>query len=528
MPDLGYKIDLECNYNKLRSADNIYYRINYDEATKVGNWINEPQFNGMWTTIKHDYVVFMFLGNRFNLYGYKAIKHGKINIEIDGEYEATVDTFSELRFIGVLLYSSMALALGEHTVKVINADDGKAIGINYLEFGYWLFGSFRFAENRIEASGDVASITIIADAFFNDTISVDVETSDGTAIASVHYQPIKQILTFSSGEMSKTIDIRIIRRDERNNLSLSCIITPINDVTIINGTDKAEVIILPTIKATSSVKTKEFQKSNENNFDDANVGTKDKDKDKSKEGSNAGLIVSIVFNVLLLLIIIALIIAFIIITKERKHRIDSDSSDFQPMSQALNTLDNDSCSENEEARMLHDSDEISADIRSSVIIEDKQVEANSISEDICFNQTTPENDAIIECETRDLGQECQINSNIDILASNQPSDHIDQEKFGVPNMTEEKESTIEMNSNNQQVEPHEQAYSDMSPIAPVISPTPKRRRKKKIVPKQTEEKLVDFEPLESKTDFEQETAEEATPKRRRRKKVVSTDIESKE
>ena len=124
----------------------------------AGKWVHEGgypnRFEGgdeHWTTTAQfgsDYpsVTFRFVGTRVAFYGHKTTEGGMATVTVDGKDAGTIDFYSSSRIEKTLLFESLALSDGEHTVKIqLIADKNSAAG------------------NTHEAAIDYAVVTTSAD-----------------------------------------------------------------------------------------------------------------------------------------------------------------------------------------------------------------------------------------------------------------------------------------------------------------------------------------------------------------------------
>ena len=62
---------------------------------------------------------------------------------------------------------------------------------------------------KLDEQSETATITVTRTGNINDTMKVDYETIDGTAVAGVDYVAASGNLSYKSGESSKTIQVKL-------------------------------------------------------------------------------------------------------------------------------------------------------------------------------------------------------------------------------------------------------------------------------------------------------------------------------
>ncbi|WP_162463317.1 CBM35 domain-containing protein [Paenibacillus psychroresistens] len=143
-----------------------------DDVTGTGQ--NQYEYVGAWSAsanpqayletdhydnAANDYYQIRFTGSQIKVYGEKNSSFGIAAISIDGGAETLVDSYSEVRMVNTLLYTSPVLAYGSHTVKVrITGTKNANSGNTYITSDRVVIhtGSKYEAENALLTGGAVA------------------------------------------------------------------------------------------------------------------------------------------------------------------------------------------------------------------------------------------------------------------------------------------------------------------------------------------------------------------------------------
>lgn len=129
-PNTFNEIEWGENYGDKTSDEIFKLEENFDADTMVRTLKNAgSQFIGgtnKWANSGAKFTT-TFTGSKLYLLGAKDPNHGKVDVYIDGEKAATIDTAASARALGQVIFVSPDLLHGEHTLEL--RVTSKAIGI---------------------------------------------------------------------------------------------------------------------------------------------------------------------------------------------------------------------------------------------------------------------------------------------------------------------------------------------------------------------------------------------------------------
>lgn len=176
------------------------------------SWTLENNNTSAWSNAtKKGEASFTFTGTQAWILGTKDPNHGTMDVYIDGEKEATVNTAAESRALGQLLYVTPELSYGAHTVRMVCTN--KAIGLSEAQY---TDGSGIFEMKQTECSllyGATTEVEIVRRAGSRGAVSVSYSTQSAGAEQGVNYVNLTDTVTFKEGETSKKITLTGLDND---------------------------------------------------------------------------------------------------------------------------------------------------------------------------------------------------------------------------------------------------------------------------------------------------------------------------
>lgn len=163
-----------------------------------------------------------FVGSKIWLYGTKDSGHGTADIYIDGEKKTTIDTRSNVRATGQMIFESEDLQHGSHTLRIVNKgtigldaaaalnNDGK--------------GMLQFIRTSCETEEDSETEVVVKRVGGSAGRITAVYTNNPGSAVQGHYDVdgIRGTLTFENGETEKTFKVRTTRyKGETGDLSFT-------------------------------------------------------------------------------------------------------------------------------------------------------------------------------------------------------------------------------------------------------------------------------------------------------------------
>lgn len=223
--------------------------------TLTGNWTAETgtQFiNGTnsWAngnTSGSVYAELSFTGSKVYLLGTLDPNHGEADIYIDGNKVATIDTGATSRALGQILYESETLADGDHTLKLIATESGKAIG---LEAAYVInnggLGMIGFEKNAYTMDeDDTIYVKLLRIGGTAGEVSVTVTPNPGSAIQDDFDTENIVTVTFADGETEKEVPVITKRNtNETGEQYFTIELSSDNDKLILGMNEKAKITII--------------------------------------------------------------------------------------------------------------------------------------------------------------------------------------------------------------------------------------------------------------------------------------------
>lgn len=208
---------------------------------------------GMYSSSRGTHASFTFTGTKAWIVGTLDPGHGIMEVYIDGEKVADVDTYSSRRAISQVLYTTNDLPEGEHTIRIVvkgernSAGNGNAIG---LDCAYYLnnngAGMFEIENNSYTVNeGDEKEITIKRVGGSKGPATVHFSTSPDSAVHGRHYLDVNKTIEFVEGQTTAKVSVSAIDNTEKSgNLKFYCNINDATNGAIIGLNKKTEVTII--------------------------------------------------------------------------------------------------------------------------------------------------------------------------------------------------------------------------------------------------------------------------------------------
>lgn len=181
--------------------------ITIPEFDLDASWTKENGDTSAWSNAnKEGEASFTFTGTQAWITGTKDPSHGTMDVYIDNEKIASVNTKESPRKMNQLLYVTPELSYGEHTVRMVCTKD--AIG---LSSAYYTKGEGVFALKQAKCDllyGKTAEVEIIRTGGSSGEAEISYITESSGAEQGVNYEHIRGSVIFKDGETSKKITLK--------------------------------------------------------------------------------------------------------------------------------------------------------------------------------------------------------------------------------------------------------------------------------------------------------------------------------
>ncbi len=176
------------------------------------SWTFENEDTSAWSNAtKNGEAAFTFTGTQAWVIGTQDPGHGTMDIYVDGEKTASVDTSADRRNMRKLLYTTPELSYGAHTVRIVCVNG--AIGLAEARYAD---GSGIFEMKQTECSllyGGTTEVEIVRRAGSKGSVAVSYTTQSAGAEQGVNYVNLTDSVTFQDGETSKKITLTGLDND---------------------------------------------------------------------------------------------------------------------------------------------------------------------------------------------------------------------------------------------------------------------------------------------------------------------------
>ena len=194
----GYPLGL--TYHSDRTAD----RAN-------GQWNEEGEGvrgTSMWTKEKGASVTYQFEGTKAYVVATVDPGHGEMDIYVDGQKLATVNTQSPSRKRSQKVYETPDLAAGSHTLTLVNSKGDAIATEGIYALNNQEKGLFEFAQPTLAVKkGDPAQVVVKRKGGSKGSASLKLITEPGTGVHGKVYKDTNVTLEFADGETEKTVQV---------------------------------------------------------------------------------------------------------------------------------------------------------------------------------------------------------------------------------------------------------------------------------------------------------------------------------
>ena len=167
--------------------------------------------SSMWTNQKDASVEYQFTGTKAYVVSTVDPQHGPMDVYVDGQKVATIDTQSTVRKRSQTVYETSNLAEGTHTIKLVNASNRAIATEGIYTLNNQSKGMFELSQASYEAEkGKTVTVTVKRVGGAKGSADVRVVTEPGTGVHGKVYQDKTEILHFADGETEKTVTLQTI------------------------------------------------------------------------------------------------------------------------------------------------------------------------------------------------------------------------------------------------------------------------------------------------------------------------------
>lgn len=194
----GYPLGL--TYHSDRTAD----RAN-------GQWNEEGEGvrgTSMWTKEKGASVTYQFEGTKAYVVATVDPGHGEMDVYVDGQKLATVNTQSPSRKRSQKVYETPDLTAGSHTLTLVNSKGDAIATEGIYALNNQEKGLFEFAQPTLAVKkGDPAQVVVKRKGGYKGSASLKLITEPGTGVHGKVYKDTNVTLEFADGETEKTVQV---------------------------------------------------------------------------------------------------------------------------------------------------------------------------------------------------------------------------------------------------------------------------------------------------------------------------------
>ena len=194
----GYPLDL--TYHSDRTAE----RAN-------GQWNEEGEGvrgTSMWTKEKGASVTYQFEGTKAYVVATVDPGHGEMDVYVDGQKLATVNTQSPSRKRSQKVYETPDLAARSHTLTLVNSKGDAIATEGIYALNNQEKGLFEFAQPTLAVKkGDPAQVVVKRKGGSKGSASLKLITEPGTGVHGKVYKDTNVTLEFADGETEKTVQV---------------------------------------------------------------------------------------------------------------------------------------------------------------------------------------------------------------------------------------------------------------------------------------------------------------------------------
>ena len=176
-----------------------------------GQWNEEGEGvrgTSMWTKEKGASVTYQFEGTKAYVVATVDPGHGEMDIFVDGQKLATVNTQSPTRNRSQKVYETPDLAAGSHTLTLVNSKGDAIATEGIYALNNQEKGLFEFAQPTLAVKkGDPAQVVVKRKGGSKGSASLKLITEPGTGVHGKVYKDTNVTLEFADGETEKTVQV---------------------------------------------------------------------------------------------------------------------------------------------------------------------------------------------------------------------------------------------------------------------------------------------------------------------------------
>lgn len=176
-----------------------------------GQWNEEGEGvrgTSMWTKEKGASVTYQFEGTKAYVVATVDPGHGEMDVYVDGQKLATVNTQSPSRKRSQKVYETPDLTAGSHTLTLVNSKGDAIATEGIYALNNQEKGLFEFAQPTLAVKkGDPAQILVKRKGGSKGSASLKLITEPGTGVHGKVYKDTNITLEFADGETEKTVQV---------------------------------------------------------------------------------------------------------------------------------------------------------------------------------------------------------------------------------------------------------------------------------------------------------------------------------
>ena len=194
----GYPLGLA--YHSDRTADRANSQWNEEGEGVRGT--------SMWTKEKGASVTYQFEGTKAYVVATVDPGHGEMDVYVDGQKLATVNTQSPTRKRSQKVYETPDLKAGAHTLTLVNSKGDAIATEGIYALNNQEKGLFEFAQPTLAVKkGDPAQVVVKRKGGSKGSASLKLITEPGTGVHGKVYKDTNVTLEFADGETEKTVQV---------------------------------------------------------------------------------------------------------------------------------------------------------------------------------------------------------------------------------------------------------------------------------------------------------------------------------
>ena len=176
-----------------------------------GQWNEEGEGvrgTSMWTKEKGASVTYQFEGTKAYVVATVDPGHGEMDVYVDGQKLATVNTQSPTRKRSQKVYETPDLKAGAHTLTLVNSKGDAIATEGIYALNNQEKGLFEFAQPTLAVKkGDPAQILVKRKGGSKGSANLKLITEPGTGVHGKVYKDTNVTLEFADGETEKTVQV---------------------------------------------------------------------------------------------------------------------------------------------------------------------------------------------------------------------------------------------------------------------------------------------------------------------------------